>query len=58
MAFASLRFAVVNKMVQSATFTTFLKRPMAYKSAISLETLYPNSSLKLTTPAPVSIVLV
>ncbi|XP_026725426.1 peptidyl-tRNA hydrolase ICT1, mitochondrial [Trichoplusia ni] len=51
MAFASLRFAVVNKMVQSATFTTLLKRPMAYKSAISLETLYPNSSLKLTTPA-------
>uniref|UniRef100_A0A2A4JUS0 Large ribosomal subunit protein mL62 n=1 Tax=Heliothis virescens TaxID=7102 RepID=A0A2A4JUS0_HELVI len=51
MAFASLRFNFLQKMVQSANYTTLLKRPMAYKSAISLETLYPNSSLKLTTPA-------
>lgn len=27
------------------------RRPMAYKSSISLETLYPNSSLKLNTPS-------
>ncbi|XP_021198674.3 large ribosomal subunit protein mL62 [Helicoverpa armigera] len=51
MAFASLRFNFLQKMVQSANYTTLLKRPMAYKSAISLETLYPNSSLKLSTPA-------
>ncbi|CAH1645784.1 unnamed protein product [Spodoptera littoralis] len=51
MAFASLRFNFLQKVVQTATYTTLLKRPMAYKSSISLETLYPNSSLKLTTPA-------
>lgn len=51
MAFASLRFNFLQKMVQSVNYTTLLKRPMAYKSAISLETLYPNSSLKLSTPA-------
>ncbi|XP_035433187.2 peptidyl-tRNA hydrolase ICT1, mitochondrial [Spodoptera frugiperda] len=51
MAFASLRFNFLHKVVQTAAYTTLLKRPMAYKSSISLETLYPNSSLKLTTPA-------
>ncbi|KOB70150.1 putative beta-keto adipate succinyl CoA transferase, partial [Operophtera brumata] len=51
MALASLRLGFVQKIVQSASFTTLLKRPMAYKSSISLETLYPNSSLKLTTPS-------
>ncbi|XP_075973050.1 large ribosomal subunit protein mL62 [Anticarsia gemmatalis] len=50
MAFASLRFGL-QKMVQTASYTTMLKRPMSYKSSISLETLYPNSSLKLSTPA-------
>ncbi|KAJ0176940.1 hypothetical protein K1T71_006949 [Dendrolimus kikuchii] len=51
MAFAPLRLSVL-KLLQSASYTTLLKRPLAYKSSISLETLYPNSSLKLTTPPP------
>lgn len=51
MAFATLRLGFLQKMVQNVTYTTLLKRPMAYKSAIALETLYPNSSLKLSTPA-------
>ncbi|KAF9410390.1 hypothetical protein HW555_010516 [Spodoptera exigua] len=51
MAFAPLCFNFLRKVVQTATYTTLLKRPMAYKSSISLETLYPNSSLKITTPA-------
>ncbi|XP_049868670.1 peptidyl-tRNA hydrolase ICT1, mitochondrial [Pectinophora gossypiella] len=50
MAFIPLRMNAVHKMVQNVCSTTLLKRPMAYKSSISLETLYPNSSLKLTTP--------
>ncbi|KAG6458336.1 peptidyl-tRNA hydrolase ICT1, mitochondrial [Manduca sexta] len=51
MAFVSSRLNLMRKVAQSASYTTLLKRPMAYKSSISLETLYPNSSLKLTTPA-------
>ncbi|KAJ8727825.1 hypothetical protein PYW08_016210 [Mythimna loreyi] len=51
MAFASLRLNVLRRVAQSASYTTLLKRPLAYKSSISLETLYPKSSLKLTTPA-------
>ncbi|KPJ18312.1 Peptidyl-tRNA hydrolase ICT1, mitochondrial [Papilio machaon] len=38
-------------MASIAFYSTLTKRTMAYKSAISLETLYPNSSLKLTTPS-------
>ncbi|CAB3254036.1 unnamed protein product [Arctia plantaginis] len=50
MAFASLRLGI-RKMVQTAPYMTLMNRPMSYKSAIALETLYPNSSLKLSTPA-------
>ncbi|KAI8435511.1 hypothetical protein MSG28_003808 [Choristoneura fumiferana] len=50
MAFTPLRLGFIHKMVQNVFYTTMLKRPMAYKSSISLETLYPNSSLKLSTP--------
>lgn len=50
MAFASLR-AGVCKMVQTASYMTLTNRPMSYKSALALENLYPNSSLKLSTPA-------
>lgn len=32
-----------------------LRRSVAYKSALSLENLYPTSSLKLTTPSEVII---
>ncbi|KAJ2939140.1 hypothetical protein O0L34_g8453 [Tuta absoluta] len=49
MAFSPLRMGL-HRMVQRACFTSLLKRPMAYKSSISPETLYPNSSLKLHTP--------
>ncbi|KAL0892643.1 hypothetical protein ABMA27_014367 [Loxostege sticticalis] len=51
MAFTPLRLVSLQKAVRNVFFTTMAKRPMAYKSAISLETLYPNSSLKLTTPS-------
>ncbi|KAM3956929.1 large ribosomal subunit protein mL62 [Aphomia sociella] len=51
MAFTSSRFCFIQKIIQNVYYTTLLKRPMAYKSSISLETLYPNSSLKLTTPS-------
>lgn len=50
MAFTPFRVSVL-KLVQNASYTTLLKRPLAYKSSISLESIYPNSSLKLTTPA-------
>ncbi|XP_061713198.1 large ribosomal subunit protein mL62 [Cydia pomonella] len=51
MAFTPLRVGFMQKIVQNAFYTTMMKRPLAYKSAISLETLYPNSSLKLSTPS-------
>ncbi|XP_026486653.1 large ribosomal subunit protein mL62 [Vanessa tameamea] len=51
MAFAPIRTHVMRLIGQSGQYSTLLQRSMAYKSAISLETLYPNSSLKLTTPA-------
>ncbi|XP_047529470.1 peptidyl-tRNA hydrolase ICT1, mitochondrial [Vanessa atalanta] len=51
MAFAPIRTHVMRLIGQSGHYSTLLQRSMAYKSAISLETLYPNSSLKLTTPA-------
>ncbi|XP_068632104.1 large ribosomal subunit protein mL62 [Battus philenor] len=41
----------ISRMAFTAFYSMLSKRPMAYKSAISLETLYPNSSLKLTTPS-------
>ncbi|XP_063825332.1 large ribosomal subunit protein mL62 [Ostrinia nubilalis] len=50
MALNTLRLVCLQKAVQNV-FTTMAKRPMAYKSSISLETLYPNSSLKLTSPS-------
>ncbi|XP_028161392.1 peptidyl-tRNA hydrolase ICT1, mitochondrial [Ostrinia furnacalis] len=50
MALNPLRLVCLQKAVQNV-FTTMAKRPMAYKSSISLETLYPNSSLKLTSPS-------
>ncbi|XP_026748517.1 peptidyl-tRNA hydrolase ICT1, mitochondrial [Galleria mellonella] len=49
MALTCSRLFLIQKLAQNVHYTT-LMRPMAYKSAISLETLYPNSSLKLTTP--------
>ncbi|XP_046959933.1 peptidyl-tRNA hydrolase ICT1, mitochondrial [Vanessa cardui] len=51
MAFAPVRTHVMRLIGQSGQYSTLLQRSMAYKSSISLETLYPNSSLKLTTPA-------
>ncbi|CAK1595713.1 unnamed protein product [Parnassius mnemosyne] len=51
MAFMPWRLKYLAKMAQGASYSTLLKRTMAFKSAISLETLYPTSSLKLTTPA-------
>ncbi|XP_050346566.1 peptidyl-tRNA hydrolase ICT1, mitochondrial [Nymphalis io] len=51
MAFMPVRTHVMRLIGQSGQYSTLLQRSMAYKSAISLETLYPNSSLKLTTPA-------
>lgn len=52
MSFAPLRsVGLIQTVVRTAGFTTMFRRPMVYKSAISLETLYPNSSLKLITPA-------
>ncbi|XP_072932323.1 large ribosomal subunit protein mL62 [Epargyreus clarus] len=50
MAFAFLRMGIM-RVAQSGCYSTSLQRSMAYKSAISLETLYPNSSLKLSTPS-------
>lgn len=50
MAFAPLRHVFLQNTLRSVCYNT-LKRPFAYRSAVSLETLYPNSSLKLTTPA-------
>ncbi|CAH0398113.1 unnamed protein product [Chilo suppressalis] len=51
MAFRPSGISLLQRMVHNVYYTTLSKRPMAYKSSISLETLYPNSSLKLTTPA-------
>ncbi|XP_045497805.1 peptidyl-tRNA hydrolase ICT1, mitochondrial [Colias croceus] len=51
MAFMPLRLPLLRMITQRGSYSTLLQRSMAYKSAISLETLYPNSSLKLTTPS-------
>ncbi|CAH0719685.1 unnamed protein product, partial [Brenthis ino] len=51
MAFMPVRTHVMRLIGQSGNYSTLLRRSMAYKSAISLETLYPNSSLKLSTPS-------
>ncbi|KAL4704610.1 hypothetical protein ACJJTC_002867 [Scirpophaga incertulas] len=51
MAFNSLKLCTLQRLAQNVCYTTITKRPMAYKSSISLETLYPNSSLKLSTPS-------
>lgn len=56
MALMPLRRQVLRMVVQYGNYSTLLQRSMAYKSAVSLETLYPNSSLKLTTPSFVSII--
>ncbi|VVD01286.1 peptidyl-tRNA hydrolase ICT1, mitochondrial [Leptidea sinapis] len=37
--------------LQKNSYCTLLQRSLAYKSSISLDTLYPNSSLKLSTPS-------
>ncbi|XP_059056921.1 large ribosomal subunit protein mL62 [Achroia grisella] len=50
MALTSSRLFFMQKLAQNVFYTT-LMRPLGYKSSISLETLYPNSSLKLTTPS-------
>lgn len=57
MSFALKQVSFIQKVFRTAHYTTLLKRPMTYKSAISLETIYPNSSLKLTTPSFVSSTL-
>ncbi|XP_004934344.1 peptidyl-tRNA hydrolase ICT1, mitochondrial [Bombyx mandarina] len=51
MTLATLRLNFIRGLIKNATCTALLQRPLGYKSSISLETLYPNSSLKLTTPA-------
>ncbi|CAH2236496.1 peptidyl-tRNA hydrolase ICT1, mitochondrial [Pararge aegeria] len=51
MALIPLRMQVMRMIAQCGNYSTLLQRSMAYKSAISLETLYPNSSLKLSTPS-------
>ncbi|XP_045448897.1 peptidyl-tRNA hydrolase ICT1, mitochondrial [Melitaea cinxia] len=51
MAFMPIRMHVMRLIGQKGQYSILLQRSMAYKSAISLETLYPNSSLKLTTPS-------
>lgn len=55
MSFAPLHATLARKMAQSICYATLTKRPIAYNSAISLKTIYPNSSLKLTTPSFVSL---
>ncbi|XP_053607442.1 large ribosomal subunit protein mL62 [Plodia interpunctella] len=49
MSFATVRLGFLHKTIQN--YNTLLTRCAGYKSSISLETLYPNSSLKLTTPS-------
>ncbi|XP_023945853.2 peptidyl-tRNA hydrolase ICT1, mitochondrial [Bicyclus anynana] len=50
MALMPFRTHVMRLVAQCGNYCT-LQRSMAYKSAISLETLYPNSTLKLSTPS-------
>ncbi|CAG9584313.1 unnamed protein product [Danaus chrysippus] len=50
MALMPLRRQLMRIITTQSPFST-LQRCMAYKSSLSLETLYPNSSLKLSTPA-------
>lgn len=54
MSLMPFRLTCLTKMASTAFYSTLTKRTIAYKSAISLETLYPSSSLKLTTPSFVS----
>ncbi|XP_013198091.1 large ribosomal subunit protein mL62 [Amyelois transitella] len=49
MAFSPLRISFLHKAIQN--YGTLLSRPLGYKSSVSLDTLYPNSSLKLSTPS-------
>ncbi|CAG9786432.1 unnamed protein product [Diatraea saccharalis] len=51
MALNPLRLVPLRRAVQNVSYTILSNRPLAYKSSISLENIYPNSSLKLTTPA-------
>ncbi|XP_013143115.1 PREDICTED: peptidyl-tRNA hydrolase ICT1, mitochondrial [Papilio polytes] len=51
MSLMPFRLTCLTKMASTAFYSTLTKRTIAYKSAISLETLYANSSLKLTTPS-------
>ncbi|XP_041978140.1 peptidyl-tRNA hydrolase ICT1, mitochondrial [Aricia agestis] len=51
MALIPIGIRCIRPIVQTAKFSTLIQRSMAYKSAISIETLYPNSSLKLSTPS-------
>ncbi|CAK1546894.1 unnamed protein product [Leptosia nina] len=55
MAFMPLGIPLLRRVMQSgskqAKYSILLQKSMTYKSAISLDTLYPNSSLKLATPA-------
>lgn len=44
----------LSRSVHSFCKSAALSRGVSFKSAISLETLYPNSSLKLTTPTKTS----
>ncbi|XP_045520598.1 peptidyl-tRNA hydrolase ICT1, mitochondrial [Pieris brassicae] len=48
--FIPLRLSLLRLVSQNGSLST-LQRTISYKSAISLNTIYPNSSLKLTTPA-------
>ncbi|XP_019881503.1 peptidyl-tRNA hydrolase ICT1, mitochondrial [Aethina tumida] len=42
---------LVHNAVYNPLYPNVINRTIAYKSALSLENLYPNSSLKLTTPS-------